>query len=230
MAAPAKPLKAPLAVLFDLDGTLADRAAAMARYSALFVDDFAEALSPGVDAVQVEGAILSVDDGGALPRRDLAVVLASALPWRAPVSSETLLRHWNECFGAVATPFPDVCGVIDALEARAIGLGLVSNGGAAMQWSKVRALGLASRLGTVVISEEVGVAKPDPAIFHLALDRLGVAAADAWFVGDNPDADVRGAEAAGLTAFWVATGMSWDGEAPPRRCLTRLGDLMAHLA
>ncbi|MBS0411133.1 MAG: HAD family hydrolase [Proteobacteria bacterium] len=230
MTAPAKPLKAPLAVLFDLDGTLADRAAALARYCRLFVGDFGEALGPEVDAVQVEGAILAVDDGGALPRRDLAVVLASALPWRAPVSSETLLRHWNERFGAVATPFPDVCGVIDALEARAIGLGLVSNGGAAMQWSKVQALGLAPRLGAVVISEEVGVAKPDPAIFHLALDRLGVAAADAWFVGDNPDADVRGAEAAGLTAFWVATGMSWDGEAPPRRCLTRLGDLMAHLA
>ena len=40
--------------------------------------------------------------------------------------------------------------------------------------------------------------KPDPRIFQLALDAMGIAAADAWYVGDMPGIDVVGARAAGL--------------------------------
>jgi putative hydrolase of the HAD superfamily len=40
--------------------------------------------------------------------------------------------------------------------------------------------------------------KPDPRIFHLALDAMGIAAGDAWYVGDMPGIDVVGARAAGL--------------------------------
>jgi putative hydrolase of the HAD superfamily len=229
MGAPPETLTAPLAVLFDLDGTLADRGAGLARYCRLFVEDFREALRPGVDAADVENAILAVDDGGALPRRELAVVLDAALPWATPVGSETLLAHWNERFGTVCTPFPDVARVLDALQARGIGLGIVSNGGVAMQRSKIEALGLTARMDCIVISDAVGLQKPDPAIFRLAARQAGAPAARTWFVGDNPDADIAGAEGAGMTAFWVDTGMSWSGPAPPRHPLQRLGDLLAHL-
>lgn len=51
---------------------------------------------------------------------------------------------------------------------------------------------------TVLDSEVVGVAKPDPKIFEIALDRLRVAPADAIHVGDTPGADVDGARAAGV--------------------------------
>ncbi len=40
--------------------------------------------------------------------------------------------------------------------------------------------------------------KPDPRIFHLALDAMAIDAADAWYVGDMPGIDVVGARAAGL--------------------------------
>jgi len=50
----------------------------------------------------------------------------------------------------------------------------------------------------VIDSGAVGVMKPDPRIFHLALDAMGIEAADAWYVGDMPGIDVIGARAAGL--------------------------------
>jgi putative hydrolase of the HAD superfamily len=50
----------------------------------------------------------------------------------------------------------------------------------------------------VVDSTVAGVAKPDPAIFHLALEAMGIAAEDAWYVGDTPAFDIAGARAAGL--------------------------------
>jgi FMN phosphatase YigB (HAD superfamily) len=53
----------------------------------------------------------------------------------------------------------------------------------------------------VIDSGAVGVMKPDPRIFHLALDALGIDAAHAWYVGDMPGIDVVGARAAGLRPF-----------------------------
>lgn len=53
----------------------------------------------------------------------------------------------------------------------------------------------------VIDSSAVGVSKPDPRIFDLALDAMGIAAEDAWYVGDMPGFDVAGARAAGLRPF-----------------------------
>jgi putative hydrolase of the HAD superfamily len=54
-----------------------------------------------------------------------------------------------------------------------------------------------------VVSGEVGVGKPDPRIFDLALRLLGASPEEAVMVGDNPTRDVAGAKAAGVTAVWV---------------------------
>jgi len=58
-------------------------------------------------------------------------------------------------------------------------------------------------VATVLDSAVVGISKPDPAIFHLALDAVGVDAAHAVFVGDTPSVDVRGARAAGVAPILV---------------------------
>ncbi len=50
----------------------------------------------------------------------------------------------------------------------------------------------------VIDSGEVGVQKPDPRIFRIALDAMGIEARQAWYVGDMPGIDVVGARAAGL--------------------------------
>ena len=55
----------------------------------------------------------------------------------------------------------------------------------------------------ILDSAVVGVSKPDPAIFGLALDALGVDPRDAVHVGDTPGADVAGAHAAGVTPILV---------------------------
>lgn len=77
-------------------------------------------------------------------------------------------------------------------------------------------LGLAPLLDAVVLPSDAGAAKPDAAIFALALERLGVAASEALFVGDDAQRDLAGARAAGLRAVAVGT-------------LATLGDLPARL-
>ena len=58
-------------------------------------------------------------------------------------------------------------------------------------------------LGAVVDSERVGILKPDPRIFMMALDGLGVKPADAVFVGDSAARDMAGARALGMRHIWL---------------------------
>ena len=82
-------------------------------------------------------------------------------------------------------------------------LGIVTNNSAAEQKEKLRALGIAEYFDAVVISEAVGVAKPDAKIFSIALQTLGVGAHEAIFIGDNWVNDIDGAINAGMQAVWL---------------------------
>jgi putative hydrolase of the HAD superfamily len=77
-------------------------------------------------------------------------------------------------------------------------LGVISNSIGTME-EQLRRLGLAEYFSTILDSAVVGVEKPHPEIFSIALQRAGVAAAEAIFVGDTYATDVGGAELAGLT-------------------------------
>ena len=63
----------------------------------------------------------------------------------------------------------------------------------------------------LVVSEEVGISKPDPRIFVVALERAGVEAPEAVMVGDSWANDVEGARAAGIRPVWF----NRDGQTPP---------------
>jgi putative hydrolase of the HAD superfamily len=71
------------------------------------------------------------------------------------------------------------------------------------------------------------VRKPDPRIFALALGAMDMGAADAWFVGDHPMIDVRGARSAGLTAVWRGGTRPWPADdPPPDHAIAGLPDLL----
>ncbi len=81
-------------------------------------------------------------------------------------------------------------------------VGIVSNNLLDEQRDKLRVCGLTPYVDALVVSEEAGTPKPDPAIFALALERLGCEAPDAVMVGDSWAADIAGARAAGIRAIW----------------------------
>jgi HAD superfamily hydrolase (TIGR01509 family) len=91
---------------------------------------------------------------------------------------------------------PGVPETMRALRARGLALAVVSNWDISVH-ERLEELELAPLVDTVVASADVGVAKPDPRIFEIALGRLGVAAERALHVGDG-SADEDGAASAGL--------------------------------
>ncbi|MDD8012988.1 MAG: HAD-IA family hydrolase, partial [Acidobacteriota bacterium] len=59
---------------------------------------------------------------------------------------------------------------------------------------------------SIVISEEVGIAKPDPCIFRPALEKLGVKAGDVLYAGDSVTSDMAAARNAGIDFCWLNPG------------------------
>ena len=82
-------------------------------------------------------------------------------------------------------------------------IGVVTNNRTAEQEEKLAFLGMSGLVDALITSEQVGVLKPDPAIYHAALRRLRAAPAATLMVGDNWQADVVGALAVGIRPVWL---------------------------
>ena len=128
----------------------------------------------------------------ALLRRDCAGVFLRALA--ADVEPASFA---DDYVGALRfAPLPGVPEAVAELAAMGLRLGVVSNWDVALT-GYLEELGLRERFATIVTSAEAGAPKPDPRIFELALERLGVAPERALHVGDS-EADELGAHAAGM--------------------------------
>jgi putative hydrolase of the HAD superfamily len=126
-----------------------------------------------------------------------------AIQWSLSIAvSERMLSHFCLSYKKHCQPFEDAHSTLEALQNHGIKLGVVTNGQTSWQQQKLNTLGIASFFDTVLISETEGVRKPDRAIFERALDLVNVQAADAVFIGDNPDADMAGARSVGMIAVW----------------------------
>jgi putative hydrolase of the HAD superfamily len=99
--------------------------------------------------------------------------------------------------------FDDVCHTLDALRAAGLRVGAVSNSDGDYQRRKLATVGLADAFDATVFSGDLGVAKPDPAIFLAGATALGTAPERTVYVGDRLEIDARGARAAGLIAVWL---------------------------
>ena len=188
------------AVLFDLDGTLLDRHRSFERFVRDQWTRFAGVLHPVGQEEYVRAAI-ERDREGYGPRRGLftGTVAQFGLP---AALADTLRSDFRAAFPGACVLFPDALQTLAALRGAGFKLGLITNGSVRMQSGKLECLSLPAMFDTVLISDAEGVSKPDPEIFRRALERLGVDAAHACYVGNHPEVDVAGARAAGLRAVW----------------------------
>ncbi|MGH3974565.1 MAG: HAD family hydrolase [Pseudonocardiaceae bacterium] len=99
--------------------------------------------------------------------------------------------------------FDDALPCLKALRALGLRLAAITNAAGDYQRAKLRALGLGSAFDAVLISGELGVAKPHHAIFRRACRALGVLPAQTVHVGDRLDTDAEGARDAGLHGVWL---------------------------
>ncbi len=98
--------------------------------------------------------------------------------------------------------FPETEKVLSQLRAT-YKLGILTNGAPDLQREKIAYNGLAHYFDAIVVSGEVGVGKPDPAVFNAVLKQLAVPAHMTLMVGDSLERDMLGASQSGLKGVWV---------------------------
>jgi putative hydrolase of the HAD superfamily len=108
--------------------------------------------------------------------------------------------------------FPDVADCLRGLREAGLRLGVITNSESVHQRGKLRAVGLADAFDAVVISGEIGVSKPDRAIFDHACSAIDAVPQAALHVGDRLDLDALGARDAGLRGVWLDRLANANGE------------------
>jgi putative hydrolase of the HAD superfamily len=193
-------------VLFDIDDTLLDHrtsawmaAATLHRIvgSQKLVDEFCTSWSDALERHFARYLLGEVSFEN--QRRDrVREVIDSAL---TDETADRIMEQYLAAYGASWLLFPDVLPCLDRLSG--CRLGVISNGQGEQQRMKLTRTGIADRFEHILISEEVGYAKPDPMIFHRACAFFGVGPSEAVYIGDRYDVDAQGARAAGLRGVWL---------------------------
>ena len=215
------------AVLFDLDGTLYDRDAVVAAVTHEQVDTFRGRFGD-VDRETLIARMLALDDHGYARRADVYRTLLAHMEVDTALAAD-LEAHFWDCYCRHCECPQDAADTLRQLRASGRKLALVTNGPVEWQSRKLRTLGLAGYFDEVLISEAEGIAKPDSRIFARALERLGVSAADAMFVGDHPEIDVAGAQDAGLVAVWKRVPY-WRVNRRDVRVINRISEILHHIS
>jgi HAD superfamily hydrolase (TIGR01549 family) len=214
-------------VLFDLDGTLLDGSA----IGSVLIEscDRVAALVPRLDAPDLVAANTRV----------FHQYFSEVEPdWNLGVISGAEVRReaWRRTLAIVGVDDPRLtaeaaaiysklerksyrlyrdAGIVLEVRRKGLPTGLVTNGASDTQREKLDALGIAGWFDCVVVSGELGIAKPDPAVFAPALTAIGAAPESCWYVGNDLAADVGGANASGLISVWVnRTGDERPGGSP----------------
>ena len=206
------------AVLFDLDGTLISEREGVERSRAAVASLIRDHGHDVSDAQYSSAAQQAIDDA----------LAANHGSWPATFSRQEAIRRAliaNDVPADLALPceqvykrermanlalLPDALEILDLVQGHGP-LGLVTNGDSAEQREKLRRCALMEYFDPLVISDDLGIAKPEPAIFQQALDALEIPARRAVYIGNSFANDVEGGAAVGLETIWLDER----GDGPP---------------
>lgn len=190
-------------VLFDLDNTLIDRAAAFREWASRFVQSY------GVGGKEQTDWLVAADADGSEHR--LALFERACARFELEEDPAELARRYRRDFPRLARPAHGALEAIARLRDGGWRTAIVTNGPEAGQSEKIRAAGLFDAVDCVVIAGAEGIAKPDPRLFRLAVDRCGSSGttSEGWMVGDDVDTDIGGGIRAGLRTAWIRRDRSW---------------------
>ena len=194
-------------VLFDLDNTLLDRESGF--------DSFCREL------YRTSGAMSGThteDDAVALMKNwDESGYISTPAVWEKVIGQwpgvfrdiEQAMTVFLETFPAMLVLDPRTRNMLEDFSDRGVRCGIVTNGGTPMQAAKIEESGLVALVDSYIISGSLGISKPDPRIFHTALESIRAVAGRTLFVGDNAEHDIVGAQSVGMKGAWMTLDRAW---------------------
>jgi HAD superfamily hydrolase (TIGR01549 family) len=190
--------------LFDLDDTLVDRRAAFLVWAKEFIVKH----NLGDQSLRW---LLAADERHAGPKERLFTTVRERYDLNIP--AQQLWAQYRLRMPELVSCRPADLGALRQLREADWRIGIVTNGTTDSQLRKITGTGLQALLDGWCISDEVGIRKPDAAIFRLAAHRCGTALEyGGWMVGDDLACDIAGGRTAGLRTIWLRL----TSDAPPK--------------
>ena len=119
------------------------------------------------------------------------------------VTTQTLNSAFMTAMADICCLLPGAKELISALTGK-VNMGIITNGFTELQLVRLEKTGLKDVFAPLVISEQVGIAKPDIGIFEYALTHMGdIQREQVLMVGDNPHSDILGGMNAGFDTCWL---------------------------
>jgi putative hydrolase of the HAD superfamily len=200
------------AVLFDLDDTLFDHRHSSRNGLAAVQESYLCFRKKTLDELErdhllllndlhskVLQGVLSLEEARMERFRKLFLKCGEDVP---AATAEAAAASYRQVYQASRRPIPGAMPLLMRLKAE-VKVAVVTNNLAAEQRDKLERCGLTPFIDVLVVSEEVGVAKPEPGIFQEALSRVGCTAEEVVMVGDSWEADILGAHGVGIRAVWL---------------------------
>jgi FMN phosphatase YigB (HAD superfamily) len=183
-----------------LDNTLIDRAEGFRLWAERFI------AQRSLDLAELRW-LETADGDGVKPRAEFFAEVRERYAISEPIADLVAAYRidYPQCMPA---PSEETRAALLGLRALGWKIGIVSNG-SRMQEAKITDAGLDQVVDGWVISEVIGVRKPEPAIFRAAAEVCGCPLRDGWMVGDSAEADIAGAAASGLASAWISRGRTW---------------------
>jgi 2-haloacid dehalogenase len=197
-------------ILFDADGTLFDYDRAKASALARTFEQSGLPLQPGTAEAyrRINAEIWRQFEQGQIDQQRLRARRFELLFEELGVDydAEAFSARYLENLAHGTDLLDGAEGVLQALDGR-VGLALITNGLHEVQRPRLARSAIGHYFSEIIISEEVGAAKPDRRIFDVALERMGFPPRDkVLIVGDSLSSDIQGGSDYGLDTCWYNPG------------------------
>ncbi len=195
------------AILFDYDGTLSNRRrAAYDMYKDCIMQMKPELDPDGIELESIVQHCMVSDQNGLVNKKYVWEMLKNKYIPDLDVALWT--DYWYQNFNNFQQPQKDAEEVLGELRKK-YKTGILSNGAYESQLAKIKSLNMDALVDEVTISGYYGIPKPDPRIFEIAAEKLGVTCEETAFVGDVFFTDILGASKAGMKPVWFVPDESF---------------------
>lgn len=184
------------AILFDLDETLLNRRKSLESF---IESQYKKLIEPkfNIDFQKYKNRFIELDNNGYTWKDEVYESLIEE--FRLINLSETLLlEDYILNFHKSVVPMDHLIETLDEISNKGIKLGIITNGRIDFQKNNIKALGIEKYFQAILVSEEIGIKKPDANIFFTALNQLNVGPSNSLFVGDHLHNDVIGSMKVGM--------------------------------
>ena len=214
-------------VIFDLDGTLFDRATTVERVAhsqfRAYQEEFGKV---GID--HYVQRLINLDARGYTSKYIVFKTLLAELNVETLDVSD-MVDDFYVRYHQNAIVYDEALETLELLNSQPFKVGMITNGHTAIQQRTIQVLNLDKYFHSILISEQEGIRKPDAAIFQRAAQRIGVTPHQAVYIGDHPETDVIGAKQAGLKAIWRRSSY-WREPEEADAVIDRLSEVLPFLS